>query len=143
VSRSEQQTLTEHEQNLFHFDYAGWKSLNLYVYLTDVNKHSSYHVVAKGSHRDIRITDILRGSLTVEEGESRFCYTIKNITGPAGTMFIENTEAFHRRHRGNERRVMLNILFTSHQSLLSHGRPSNKQIAMRNREFKKVSSTKE
>ncbi|WP_143752354.1 hypothetical protein [Marinobacter guineae] len=137
VSRSGQSP-KEHQQNSFHFDYAGWASLNLFVYLTDVNEESSYHIVAKGSHRDIKITDVLRGSITLAEAENRFGGSIKNITGPAGTIFFENTEAFHRRHFGSGRRVMLNLLFSSHRSLLSRGRASSKKIAKRNREFQKL-----
>jgi hypothetical protein len=137
VSRSKQ-SVKEHEQNSFHFDYAGWASLNVFVYLTDVDQNSSYHIVAKGSHRDIKVLDILRGSVALVEAENRFGNSIKNIMGPAGTIFFENTEAFHRRHFGSGRRVMLNLLFSSHRSLLSHGRASSKKIAMRNREFKKL-----
>ena len=128
----------EHQQNSFHFDYAGWASLNLFVYLTDVDEASSYHIVAKGSHRDIRIVDVLRGSMTPAEAENRFGSSIENITGPAGTLFFENTEAFHRRHFGSGRRVMLNLLFSSHRSLLSRGRASSKKLARRNREFQKL-----
>jgi hypothetical protein len=137
VSRSGQSP-REHKQNSFHFDYAGWASLNLFVYLTDVEEESSYHIVAKGSHRDIRIADVLRGSITLAEAENRFGGSIENITGPAGTLFFENTEAFHRRHFGSGRRVMLNLLFSSHRSLLSRGRASSKKIAKRNREFQKL-----
>ncbi|MGX5203059.1 hypothetical protein [Aliikangiella sp. IMCC44632] len=125
-------------QNAFHFDYAGWESLNVYVYLTDVKVNSSYHVVAKSSHKQILLKDILKGELSIAEGEQRFAGSILNVLGPAGTVFFENTEAFHRRHRGNEKRVMLNLLFASHKSLLSHGRASREQLAKRDREFAKL-----
>ncbi|MEP1216362.1 MAG: hypothetical protein ABJM11_19765 [Marinobacter sp.] len=137
VSRSGQSP-REHKQNSFHFDYAGWASLNLFVYLTDVDEESSYHIVAKGSHRDIKIADVLKGSISLAEADTRFGGAIKNITGPAGTVFFENTEAFHRRHFGSGRRVMLNLLFSSHRSLLSRGRASRKKIARRDREFQKL-----
>lgn len=139
VSRPEH-NLRDHEQHSFHFDYAGWQSLNVFVYLTDVTENSSYHIVARGSHRSISVQDILQGSLTAEEGTRRYGTAIQHIIGPAGTVFFENTEAFHRRHKGNERRVMLNLLYASHRSILSHGRASKRQINARNRAFEIASS---
>lgn len=119
------------DQNAFHFDFAGWDSLNVFVYLTDVTIDSSHHTVARGSHRNFGLRDALRGALSDEEALQRFGNTIQPITGPAGTVFFENTEAFHRRHPGNERRVMLNLLFASHRSYLSHGRTSTDEIKRR------------
>lgn len=120
------------QQNLFHFDYAGWESLNVFVYLSEMGANSSCHVVARGSHRSIEIGDILRGTLTCEEALRRFGPRIQTIMGPPGTIFFENTEAFHRRLPGNERRAMLNLLYASHRSLLSHGRTS--RLHMQNRQ---------
>lgn len=127
-----------HDQNYFHFDYAGWQSLNVFVYLTDVTENSSYHIVAKGSHRSISVQDVVRGSLTPEEGGRRYGTAIQEIMGPAGTIFFENTEAFHRRNKGNERRVMLNLLYASHRNFMSHGRASQKQIEARYKTFKAI-----
>lgn len=122
-------------QNSFHFDYAGWESLNILVYLTDVTHNSSYHVIIKGSHKDIGFREIINRTITEEEAQKRYAENIQEITGPAGTIFFENTEAFHRRHKGNERRVMLNLLFASHRSWLSYGRASKKDLATRDYEF--------
>lgn len=119
------------EQNAFHFDFAGWDSLNVFVYLTDVTTESSHHTVAKGSHHDFGLRDAFRGAISDKEALQRFSNQIQPITGPAGTIFFENTEAFHRRHPGNERRVMLNLLFASHRSYLSHGRTSSDEIKRR------------
>lgn len=122
-------------QNVFHFDYAGWQSLNVFVYLSDVTDASSCHVVARGSHRDVKFGDIVRGSLTDDEAQVRFGAKIQSITGPAGTVFFENTEAFHRRKPGNDRRVLLNLLYASHRSLLSYGRTSRHHIVQRRRQY--------
>lgn len=109
-------------QRRFHFDYAGWQSLNLFVYLTDVDEDSSAHEVAAGSHRLRTLRDALRAFLSDEETARRFGSSIRRITGPAGTAFFENTEAFHRRGESRRRRVLLNMLFASHRGLLSRGR---------------------
>lgn len=125
------------EQNYFHFDYAGWDSLNLFVYLSDMNIDASCHVIARGSHRDVGFRDILRGHLDDDEALQRFGDSIETITGPAGTLFFENTEAFHRRYPGNERRVMLNLLFASHRNLLSHGRTSRQHMQRRKQAYER------
>lgn len=134
VSKPEQD-IPDQGQNAFHFDYAGWESLSVFVYLTDVTESSSCHIVARGSHRDVGFFDVLRGSLSKEQGARRFGDSIQSITGPAGTLFFENTEAFHRRNKGNERRVMLCLLYASHRSFLSHGRAGRQDVEIRDRAY--------
>ena len=109
-------------QRLFHFDYAGWHSLNLFIYLTDVNEYSGAHQVVAGTHRGRRMYDAVRASIREEEIQARYAGRIRTIVGSAGTMFFEDTAAFHRRLILMQRRVMLNILYASHRSWLSRGR---------------------
>ena len=109
-------------QRRLHFDFAGWQSLNLFVYLTDVHADSGAHEIAVGTHRAKRIGDVVRESFDAHEAQQRFGSVLRSITGPAGTLFLEDTEAFHRRAALTRRRVMLNVLFASHRGLLSHGR---------------------
>lgn len=127
VTRCEQD-LPVLDQNHYHFDYAGWQSLNVFVYLTDVTSGSSYHIALAGSHKAIGVRDIVRGTITDDEADQRFGGQQTPITGPAGTLFFENVEVFHKRSRGNERRVMLNMAFTSHRNLLSYGRASRDKL---------------
>jgi hypothetical protein len=110
-------------QRWFHFDFGGWHSLNLFVYLTDVDANTAAHEVASGTHRHRWLRDAVHSQITDEQAYARFGPQIRTITGAAGTMFFENTEAFHRRGVIGGRRVMLNVLFASHRGLLSHGRP--------------------
>ncbi len=109
-------------QRRFHFDYAGWHSLNLFVYLTDVEADSGAHQVVVGTHKGKFVRDAVRPSLDDEEVHRRFGAKVRTIWGPAGTLFFEDTEAFHRRVAVKQRRVMLNILFASHRSAFSRGR---------------------
>jgi len=109
-------------QLLFHFDYAGWHSLNLFIYLTDVGEDSGAHQVVAGTHRSRKIWDAIRPSIPDDEITKRFAGDIQTITGPAGTTFFEDTAAFHRRLIVQRRRVVLNILYASHRSWLSKGR---------------------
>lgn len=109
-------------QRHFHFDFAGWQSLNLFVYLSDVTPDSGPHQIAVGTHRDRRLADALVEVLDDSVALPRFDGRIRTITGPAGTLFFEDTEAFHRRGSLTERRAMLNVLFASHRGLFSRGR---------------------
>lgn len=124
-----------HAQNTFHIDFAGWKSLNLFVYLTDVNENNSYHIVIQGSHNH-SLKGAFRQTIPNEVAERRFGDKITPIYGKAGTLFMENTEAFHRRQLSSERRVMLNVLFASHKGWLSYGRTSKDDRSLRDKYLK-------
>jgi hypothetical protein len=109
-------------QRRFHFDYAGWHSLNLFTYLSDVSQDSGAHQVVIGTHRSRKAWDAIRGAVPDDEIQQRYPNRLRTIAGPAGTMFFEDTSAFHRRQIHTKRRVMLNFLYASHRSWLSKGR---------------------
>lgn len=109
-------------QRRFHFDYAGWQSLNLFTFFTEVSADSGAHEVVAGTHRAKTMRDAVQPSFSDEEIARRFGDRVRLIAGPAGTMFFEDTEAFHRRRMIRHRRVMLNILFASHRGVFSRGR---------------------
>jgi hypothetical protein len=123
VGRAEDPVRTPvHVQRRFHFDFAGWASLNLFVYLTDVDDTSGAHQVVTGTHRGRRLRDAVRPWVPDDEIHARYPGRVETIAGPAGTMFFECTEAFHRRLMFRRRRAMLNVLYSSHRSWASHGR---------------------
>lgn len=140
VSKSEKSLETK-QQHSFHFDYAGWQSLNVFVYLTDVDFESSYHSVIKQSDRSIRLRDIVKGAISDQEATDRFGDAIVPITGPSGTLFIENTELFHKRNKGSGRRVFLNLCYTSHRNIISFGRASKSEIECRDMLFNRVKAS--
>lgn len=109
-------------QRQFHFDYAGWHSLNLFIYLTDVAERSGAHQIVVGTHHGRNTWDAVRVAIPDQEINDRFPNRVRTITGPAGTVFFEDTSAFHRRKTHTQRRVMLNILYASHRGWLSKGR---------------------
>jgi hypothetical protein len=131
-----QGSLRSGDQTHFHYDFAGWHSLNLFLYLTDVQEGSAVHEVVSGSDRSIGLREIC---LSVNRTEQRvvrhFGAAIHPIMGPAGTLFFEHTEALHRRRISGERRVMLNLLYASHRGWLSHGRASAEQLRRRARQW--------
>jgi hypothetical protein len=124
VSRAEKPGVTPKRgsQRQFHFDYAGWHSLNLFIYLTDVAEHSGAHQIVVGTHGARHAWDAIRVAIPDQEIIDRFPNRVRTITGPAGTAFFEDTSAFHRRKMHTERRVLLNILYASHRAWLSKGR---------------------
>ena len=109
-------------QSVFHFDFAGWQSMNMFVYLTDVSATTGPHVVIKGTHHGKSIRDSSRPMISNEEAERRFAGQIQTLTGPAGTMIFENTEAFHKRGPTHGRRAIINALYASHRGAFSQGR---------------------
>lgn len=109
-------------QRHFHFDLAGWQSLSLFVYLTDVDEESGTHQVVLGTHRSRPVRDAVRPWISEEEIMRRFPDRVRSIAGPAGTIFFEDTEAFHRRLILKRRRVLFAALFASHRSWASSGR---------------------
>ena len=111
-----------HPQRHFHFDIAGWHALTLFVYLTDVEADSGAHQIVIGTHRRRNVRDAIRPWVPDDEIDARYPGRLRTITGPAGTMFFENTEAFHRRLLMKQRRAMIIALYASHRSLLSKGR---------------------
>ncbi|WP_018982395.1 phytanoyl-CoA dioxygenase family protein [Salinimonas chungwhensis] len=131
---------TKGAQNHFHFDYAGWQSLNVFVYLTDVSLNSSHHVAIKGSHKKMRLSTLLKGLISDKEAENEHGHAINAITGPAGTVFFENVEVLHKRTQGHERRVLLNLTYTSHRNLMSYGRANPRQLAFRDSQFARAQS---
>jgi hypothetical protein len=122
VGRADDQLVDLHVQRHFHFDHAGWQSLNLFVYLTDIEEDSGAHQVVIGTHRHQQVRDAIRPWVPEDEIYARYPDRVRTIAGPAGTMFFENTEAFHRRVVTRQRRAMLNVLFASHRGWLSKGR---------------------
>ena len=61
-----------HSQRRFHFDFAGWQSLNLFVYLTDVEEDSGAHQVVIGTHRGRQLRDAIRAWVPDEEISARY-----------------------------------------------------------------------
>ncbi len=107
----------------FHFDHAGLRSLNVLAYLTPVDIDTGPHVLVAGTHRGKRLRDYLREYTSIDEIDRRFGSRIHTITGPAGTVLLENAEIFHRRLVARRPRVaMITVFSTSGRRLLSMGR---------------------
>lgn len=106
----------------FHFEDAGWHSVSLFVYLTDVSEDSGTHQVVIGTHRTLTVWDAIRGSIPESEIKTRYPDRTRTIVGPAGTMFFEDTAAIHRRKMHTRRHAVLHVLFVSRRCWASKGR---------------------
>jgi hypothetical protein len=109
----------------FHFDHAGVRSLNVMVYLAPVGVENGPHVLVGGSHRDKKLSDYLRELTPIHEIERRYGTQVRVITGPAGSVLLENAEVFHRRLVARGPRVALITVFSTRgRRLLSIGKDS-------------------
>jgi hypothetical protein len=83
------------QAQLWHRDVDDWRFLKLFVYLTDVDEDAGPHVYLPASHSRNTLMRIRR----YEDSELETAFPdLKphRFTGPAGTMFLENTFGFHR-----------------------------------------------
>lgn len=106
----------------FHFEDAGWHSLSLFLYLTDVEQESGAHRIVIGTHRALTVRDAIRGSIPESEIKARYPFRIRTIVGPAGTMFFQDTSGIHRWQMHTSRHVVLHTLFVSGRTWASTGR---------------------
>jgi hypothetical protein len=82
---------------LFHFDKDRISFIKAFLYMTDVGPDDGPHVFCAGTHaqkpgalwRDGRFTD---NDVVDRVGKA----AVRTITGPAGTLFLADTRAFHR-----------------------------------------------
>jgi len=116
----------DHEDELttaFHFDHAGVRSLNAMVYLAPVGVENGPHVLVGGSHRGKQLRDYLRELTPIQEIERRYGTQVRVITGPAGSVLLENAEVFHRRLVARLPRIALITVFSTRgRRLLSIGK---------------------
>jgi len=84
----------EHAE-LFHRDYDDLRFVKLFVYLTDVDADSGPHAFIRGSHRTPKLMERRRFS-TDEVGANYPPEDHLELSGPAGTAFLENTFGLHR-----------------------------------------------
>lgn len=82
---------------LFHFDMDQVKFLKLFVYLTDVGQGNGPHVFVRGSHRRLPKAMLEDRRYRDEEVLDHYpAHRVLTLTGPAGTMFAENTRGLHK-----------------------------------------------
>ena len=99
----------QYDGDAFHYDALDFKSLTIFIYLTDVDPSSGPHVLIEKTHRTKSFREINRIILSDEDAHRKFGDRIKMILGPKGTMLFEETSAFHKASRCQTKRLMLSI----------------------------------
>jgi len=105
-----------YDVNAFHYDALDFKSVSLFVYLTDVDASSGPHVVVENTHANKSVADlcqIVRSDTAIHQ---KFGDRIKMILGEKGTMFFEETSSYHKASRCQSQRLLLMIDYVLRRS---------------------------
>jgi hypothetical protein len=100
----------EYDGNAFHYDRFDFKSLTLFIYITDVvNASSGPHIVIEGTHVNKNLWELCHNILSDTVARQKFGDRIKVILGPKGTMLFEETSSYHKASHCKTERLMLSI----------------------------------
>lgn len=99
----------QYDGDAFHYDTLDFKSLTIFIYLTDVDASCGPHVLIENTHNAKSFGDICHVILNDTTAQQRFGDRIKTILGEKGTMLFEETSSFHKASRCQTRRLMLSI----------------------------------
>lgn len=122
-SREERQALLantsepiQYDSDAFHYDTLDFRSLTVFIYLTDVDSRCGPHVVIENTHRTKSLSDICRIILSDAAAEQKFGDRIRVILGEKGTVLLEETSGFHKASRCQAARLMLSIDYVLQRS---------------------------
>jgi hypothetical protein len=100
----------------FHFDVADYKSLVVFIYLTDVvDGECGPHMVIEGTHKKKTLSDLVKVYLDDDTALRRFGERIKTVLGRKGTFFFEELTAYHKGVGAKKPRLILAIDYTLHR----------------------------
>jgi hypothetical protein len=99
----------QYDSDAFHYDTLDFKSLTIFIYLTEVTPDSGPHVLIEGTHKTKSFSEICHIILSDKAAEKKFGDRIKMILGPKGTVLFEETSSFHKAARCKTKRLMLSI----------------------------------
>ena len=102
---------TAQQRSRFHYDIGDYRSLVLFIYLTDVDEHCGPHVVIEGTHRKKTIRELLTRYLSNENAHRRFPDQIRVIQGASGEGFFEDLTCYHQRSAAHKERLMLTVSY--------------------------------
>jgi hypothetical protein len=101
---------TEYDPYGFHYDTNDFKSLTFFVYLTDIDDlDSGAHVMVEGSHKNKTLWEISNKTLDDRVVYMTYGNRVRTILGKKGTVFAEETTAYHKVAACKQRRLILMI----------------------------------
>lgn len=106
----------QYDGDAFHYDTLDFKSLTIFIYLTDVDASCGPHILIENTHKTKSFGEICRIILNDTVAQQRFGNRIKPMLGEKGTMVFEETSAFHKASRCQTKRLMLSIDYVLQRS---------------------------
>lgn len=95
----------------FHYDVGDFKTLIVFIYLTDVDEDSGPHIVIAGTHGKKTPLKLLSRYINDHKAQAEFGDRIKVITGQSGTGFFEDMTCYHKHSVGSKPRLILSICY--------------------------------
>ena len=95
----------------FHYDVGDFRSLNVFVYLTDVDRDCGPHVIIENTHRYKSLPQIMKPYIDDDDAYQRYPGRIKVITGKKGTGFFEELTSYHKHLANRAPRLILVICY--------------------------------
>lgn len=126
----------ERHAHLFHRDVDDFRFFKFFFYLTDVQPGEGAHVCVVGSHRrppELRTGDRwnIRRYSDEEIAHSYPAASVREICGPAGTGFAENTLCIHKGSTPRrEARLLLQLQFALFDYGNMHDRRADGELAL-------------
>jgi hypothetical protein len=99
------------KKSRFHYDVGDFRSLVVFIYLTDVTAECGPHVVIEATHQKKSARNLLSRFLTDQTAEQKYGDRIRTITGKPGTGFFEDLTCYHKHSAGKKERLMLTITY--------------------------------
>jgi hypothetical protein len=99
----------QYNGHAFHYDILDFKSLTLFIYLTDITSESGAHVIIEGTHKNKTVKELMKITLDDEVAQKKFGGRIRVILGKKGTAFFEETSTYHKVEACKTRRLILSI----------------------------------
>ena len=89
---------TDSDYNIhdFHYDTHDFKSLTIFIYLTDVTMDSGPHMFIRGTHKNKTLREIRNISIRDEVATHLYGDKIHIVLGEKGTIFAEDLSCYHK-----------------------------------------------
>lgn len=98
----------------FHRDVDGITFLKFFCFLTDVDEQNGPHVYVPSSANSPKCKDSIRRYSDQEIIDEFGSNSIKEITGPAGTVFMEDTFGLHKGKKlKSGRRLLFQVIYST------------------------------
>ena len=104
----------------FHYDVGDFKTMIVFIYLTDVDENSGPHILIRGTHRQKKPRQLLSRYLNDREAVAEFGTQITAVTGQRGTGFFEDLTCYHKHAVGSKARLMLTICYLLQRKPLTY-----------------------